>query len=160
MIYTHEQLEQLWVDQGGSRAAADMAAAIAQAESGGDPNAVDYDSNGSVDRGLWQINSVHGSLSTFDVDANARAAIELSSNGTDWEPWVTYQTGAYRQFLQSSPPPVTLGSYPTVADYDSSPIIVSCWHWLGLHGQRAWNNSALLNQLTKTVNYCDLEGWH
>lgn len=98
--YTYAQLEQLWVQAGGNAASAPMAAAIAMAESGGDSGATDNDADGSVDRGLWQINSSHGSLSTYNPLANAKAAVEISGNGTNWDPWVTYQTGAYRQYLQ------------------------------------------------------------
>ena len=53
------------------------------------------DGNGTVDRGYFQINSSHGSLSTYGAYANARAAVLISSDGTDWTPWTTYQTGAY-----------------------------------------------------------------
>ena len=41
----------------------------------------------------------HGSLSTFDAHGNARAAVLISRDGTDWTPWTTYQTGASRQVL-------------------------------------------------------------
>jgi hypothetical protein len=100
--YSNDQLRALWISNGGDNTAAPMAAAIALAESGGDPNATDYDNNGSVDRGLWQINSIHGSLSTFNPNGNAKAAISISGNGHDWSPWVTYQTGAYKQYLTGS----------------------------------------------------------
>ncbi len=42
-----------------------------------------------------QINSVHGSLSTFDAYGNARSAVLISRDGTDWTPWTTYNSGAY-----------------------------------------------------------------
>jgi hypothetical protein len=89
-------LEALWTSAGGSSAAALVAAEIARAESGGRQYATDPDSNGTTDRGYWQINSVHGALSTYDPAGNARAAVQLSSDGADWAPWVTYQTGAYQ----------------------------------------------------------------
>ena len=89
-------LEALWESAGGSPGAAFMAAEIAMAESGGRENATDDDGNGSVDRGYWQINSINGDLSTYDPAGNAHAAVELSGNGTNWSPWVTYQTGAYQ----------------------------------------------------------------
>lgn len=73
--------------------------AVAQAESGLNSNAVNRNSNGSIDRGLWQINSIHGSLSTFDPQRNAAAAYSISSGGSNWRPWVAYKTGAYRKFL-------------------------------------------------------------
>jgi hypothetical protein len=89
-------LEALWTSAGGSSGTAFMAAEIAHAESGGLQDATDPDSNGTVDRGYWQINSVHGALSTYDPAGNARAAVLLSGDGTDWSPWVTYSTGAYQ----------------------------------------------------------------
>lgn len=89
-------LEALWESAGGSPGAAFMAAEIARAESGGQQYATDDDGNGSVDRGYWQINSIWGSGSTFDPAGNARAAVQISDDGTNWSPWVTYQTGAYQ----------------------------------------------------------------
>lgn len=85
--YTMQQLESLWVQAGGNPKYASMAAAIALAESGGDPNSTGYPKNGTVDRGLWQINSIHGSQSTLDPLANARAAVAISGNGSTWRPW-------------------------------------------------------------------------
>jgi len=88
-------LGSLWESAGGSPAAAFTAAEIARAESGGRQYASLYNTNGTTDRGYWQINSVHGALSTFDAAGNARAAVRISHDGRDWSPWVTYQTGAY-----------------------------------------------------------------
>jgi hypothetical protein len=76
-----------------------MAAAIALAESGGSADAKNVNTDGSIDRGLWQINSVHGGQSTFDPIANVKAAINISNNGKSWSPWVTYTTGAFKKFL-------------------------------------------------------------
>lgn len=97
--YSQAQLQDLWVQAGGNPAKAQIASAIAMAESGGKTNATDNDSNGSVDRGLWQINSVHGALSTYSPLANARAAVQLSANGTNWSPWVTFTSGAYLKYM-------------------------------------------------------------
>jgi hypothetical protein len=38
---------------------------------------------------------VHGSLATLNPYQNARSAVTLSDNGTNWNPWTTYRTGAY-----------------------------------------------------------------
>ena len=89
-------LEGLWESAGGSPGTAFMAAEIATAESSGRQYATDDDGDGSVDRGYWQINSIHGALSTYDPAGNARAAVQISDDGTNWSPWVTYQTGAYQ----------------------------------------------------------------
>jgi hypothetical protein len=92
---TCTQLESLWREAGGSAATAHMAAQIATAESSGDQYSTDYDSNGTVDRGYWQINSIWGPESTFDPLGNAKAAVAISGNGSNWGPWVTYQNRHY-----------------------------------------------------------------
>ena len=89
-------LERLWEQAGGSRAAAFTAAEVAMAESGGRQYAVNTNGGRSTDRGYFQINSIHGSLSTYDAYGNARAAVLISRNGADWSPWVTFGNGAYR----------------------------------------------------------------
>ena len=88
------QLEALWESAGGSPAAAFMAAEIATAESGGQHDA----SSPAGDVGYWQINEpIWGpALATTDPLGNAKAAIHISHDGTDWSPWVTFETGAYQ----------------------------------------------------------------
>jgi LysM repeat protein len=88
-------LQQLWDSAGGDPSRSFMAAEIAEAESGGSQYATHDDSNGSVDEGYWQINTVNGAYATYNALGNAESAVALSHDGTDWEPWVTYQTGAY-----------------------------------------------------------------
>lgn len=84
-------LEQLWEAAGGSPGDAVLAASIAMAESSGNQYAT-----GSVgEKGYWQINPVNGSLATYDPLGNARAAVSLSGNGSNWSAWTTYTTGAY-----------------------------------------------------------------
>jgi hypothetical protein len=90
-----KSLEQLWEDNGGSSSTAYVAAEIAMAESSGNQYATDYDKNRTVDRGYWQINSIWGSMSSFDPDTNAKAAIQISSDGQNWSQWTTYTSGAY-----------------------------------------------------------------
>ena len=80
------------------------AVAICLAESGGDTTDVGTNSDGSVDRGLWQINSVH--IPPYDpvqllvAGYNAAAAFAISGSGTSFTPWSTfsYDYRAY-QFL-------------------------------------------------------------
>lgn len=84
-------LESLWTSAGGSAADAATAASIAMAESGGNQ----YATGSAGERGYWQINPVNGSLSTYDPYGNARAAVLMSANGTNWGPWTTYTSGAY-----------------------------------------------------------------
>lgn len=114
---TFTQLENLWKQAGGNATAAAMAAAVAMAESGGNPQSTNSNKNGTIDRGLWQINSIHGSLSTFDPLSNAKSAVQISNNGSTWRPWCTawsnglcggtyLGTGApYKKFLTGTPAP-------------------------------------------------------
>ena len=89
--YSCSALESLWEEAGGSSGTAFMAAEIATAESGGNPNAV----SPTDDFGLWQINGSHGSMATLDPLGNARAAISISDGGHNWGAWTTYTSGAY-----------------------------------------------------------------
>jgi LysM repeat protein len=84
-------LEELWEEAGGSPAEAVMAASIAMAESSGQ----EYATGGVGERGYWQINPDHGALSTYDPLGNAKAAVIISADGTNWTPWTTYTSGAY-----------------------------------------------------------------
>jgi hypothetical protein len=85
-------LEQLWEEAGGSSGEAFMAAEIAEAESSGRQYAL----SPTNDYGYWQINGVHGPAeATFNPIGNARAAIAISDDGTTWNAWTTYTSGAY-----------------------------------------------------------------
>lgn len=98
---TYEGVRDLWIAAGGDPAQANVAAAVATAESGRRPSAVNgSNSDGSIDRGLFQMNSIHGGCSTFDLAENVRCAVELQRSG-GWRHWVAYQTGAYRKFLEA-----------------------------------------------------------
>lgn len=98
-VFSFADLQNLWIQAGGNPAKAKIAAAVAMAESGGRRTAQHRNSDGSIDRGPWQINSVHGAQSTLDPRGNARAAVAISKNGTSWTPWVTFKSGAYQRFL-------------------------------------------------------------
>jgi hypothetical protein len=122
-VLTHAQLEALWVTAGGSNATADTAAAIAQAESGGNtaailntayPNLPGYrpPSAGALPEysvGLWQINELaHPQYTTTTLLSeigNANAAVAISNGGASFSAWSTFQNGAYRQFLTSGGTP-------------------------------------------------------
>jgi hypothetical protein len=84
-------LEELWEEAGGSAGEAVMAASIAQAESSGQQ----FATGAAGERGYWQINPDHGSLSTYDPLGNAKAAVIISADGTNWTPWTTFTSGAY-----------------------------------------------------------------
>lgn len=122
-ILTHSQLETLWELAGGSRATADTAAAVAQAESGGNTNAIlntaypklpGYRPPGSgalpeYSVGLWQVNELaHPQYTTASLLTQlgaADAAVAISNRGLSFSAWSTYQSGAYRQYLQSGGTP-------------------------------------------------------
>jgi LysM repeat protein len=85
-------LEALWEAAGGSSGEAFMAAEIAEAESGGNQYAL----SPTNDYGYWQINGSHGpAMATFNPMGNAKAAIAISDDGTNWDAWTTYTSGAY-----------------------------------------------------------------
>ena len=71
---------------------------VATAESGLRSDAVSRpNSNGTVDRGLWQINSVHGKdpARLMDPAYNTQVAFELwRSAGNSWRPWSTFNNGS------------------------------------------------------------------
>jgi len=86
------QLEELWETAGGAQTEAFTAAEIAMAESSGNQYALSPDD----DMGYWQIDEpAHPTLATYDPMGNAKAAIIISDDGSDWTPWTTYNTGAY-----------------------------------------------------------------
>jgi LysM repeat protein len=89
--YSCSGLESLWEQAGGSAGEAVMAASIAMAESGGNPNAI----SPTNDYGLWQINGSHGAQATLNPQGNAEAAVSISGNGSSWGAWTTYTSGAY-----------------------------------------------------------------
>jgi LysM repeat protein len=85
-------LEELWEQAGGSDGQAVMAASIAMAESSGQQ----FATGAAGERGYWQVNPDHGSLSTYDPVGNAKAAVVISDDGTNWTPWTTFTSGAYQ----------------------------------------------------------------
>lgn len=98
-------LANLWIQAGGNPHLANLMAAIAMAESGGRQRATNKNTNGSIDRGLWQINSSHSQFDPQrlldDPHYNAKAAVAIErSQGLG--AWSTYNNGAYRQFLNSA----------------------------------------------------------
>lgn len=119
MTYTAAQLQRLWVEAGGRRAMAPLMAAIARAESSGNPAA----RNPSGASGLWQImvpeNAGYvpgGAGNVFNPHANAAAAVAIErSQGLG--AWTTYRTGAYQPFLTGAQPGVAnVGLFKTLLE--------------------------------------------
>lgn len=94
-----------------------MARAIMLAESGG--RATAYNPNagtGDNSYGLFQINmlgamgparrrqfGLPSNEALFDPLTNAKVAYQMSKGGTDWSPWSTYKSGAYRKYMGNVP---------------------------------------------------------
>ena len=111
--YTYAQLEQLWINAGGSKATAPIAAAIAEAESGGNPTATNATDNGGTQTswGLWQIsNGTHAQPAPNILDPTVNASQAVAKyQASGWAPWGTYTSGAYQAFLSNSTPPDPAG---------------------------------------------------
>lgn len=80
--------------------------AIIAAESGRDPNAKHVNTDGSTDRGLWQINDkAHPDVSdatAYDPVLSTHAALSISKDGSDYGPWSTFTGGAYKAHLEAA----------------------------------------------------------
>ncbi len=85
------------------------AVAVALAESGCNPGATGSNGptsgcpNGSNDRGAWQINDCYhpevDDACAYDLYCNASGAYAISSGGSNWQPWSTYNSGVYANYL-------------------------------------------------------------
>jgi len=84
---TFDQVENYWIQAGGSPQAAAMAASVADAESGLNPNAQRTNPDGTIGIGLWLTPQNGTPPGSTDPLASARGAVQLSNNGTDWTQW-------------------------------------------------------------------------
>lgn len=144
--YTHLQLEQIWELADGLPQFADVAAAVAQAESSGDPKRINntahpnrpgYKKPGKGAQpeysvGLWQINMLahptYAEKALLDPLQNAGAAADISNDGGNWSPWSTYTSGAYRQFLTGTKAPApTPGASAPPSRSNAPPGIQAAW---------------------------------
>lgn len=68
--------------------------------------------------GIWQIfGQAHPSVSlgcAQDPNCASDAARQISNNWTNWSPWSTFNSGAYKQFLQGGVSPDTSTSLLSV----------------------------------------------
>lgn len=83
------------------------AVAISLAEDGRmELKAVNVNSDGSRDRGPWQINDKWhpevGDSCAFDLACSAGAAYRISNQGKSFTPWATFNNGAYKQHLSDA----------------------------------------------------------
>ena len=80
------------------------AVAVSRAESTFALNAINNNTNGTTDYGLWQINSIHGynsSLLLSNASYNAGAAYSVANAvvNADWTPWVMFNNGGFVSYL-------------------------------------------------------------
>jgi len=120
---SYGDLQNLWIQAGGSPKLAPTMAAVALAESSGRINALNA-SGRDYSVGPWQINYYgnlapsrtkrYGSAETLRNDplANARAAVDLAAGGRGLGNWSTYSSGVYNKYLGSGGP---TGGTSTVA---------------------------------------------
>jgi len=111
-LYTYAELEGLWINAGGPKAVAPIAAAIAEAESGGCTAAVNpVDNNGTqTSWGLWQIsNGTHAMPvpNILNAAVNAQQAVAKYNAAGGFSPWGTYDSGAYKAFVNNGTTPDT-----------------------------------------------------
>lgn len=56
--------------------------------------------------GLWQINNCYhptvNDTCAYNAQCNANAAYSISSGGGNWQPWSTYNNGAYAGYLSAA----------------------------------------------------------
>ncbi len=82
----------------------DIALAVMQAESSCISNRDNsgLNKNGSNDKGLMQINSIHSDLISdldrFDPEKNIQAGYEIY-RGAGWKAWSAYNNGSYLKFM-------------------------------------------------------------
>ena len=132
-VYSYAQLETLWINAGGSKALAPIAAAIAEAESGGNSDALNpNDNNGTQSSfGLWQIsNGTHTppSPNWANPAVNAQLAVGKWKGAGGFGPWGTYTSGAYKAFLSSktAPDPNVPGSATQLVAQASAASSADC----------------------------------
>ena len=151
MTYSYAQLEGLWINAGGSKATAPIAAAIAEAESSGQPGITSGNPDGGTNVGLWQLDT-KGKGAGFSVAqlqdpaTNAQVAVSGSNNGRDWSAWESFVNGAYRAFLSGKTTPNTIvpgaGASTTAASGANLSDANCAWSigWGGIPGTSIWND--------------------
>lgn len=154
-VLTPEQVARLALDAGLTAERAKVAVAVAKGESGfdteavGDEHLVNEKWGPSV--GLWQIRSLNAQRGTGkardetrlkDPAFNARSMAEISSGGTNWQPWTVYKSGAYLAHLAVAGDAVRkalAGEVPPVPGSEPSPEEASVPSGVGaIFDPRTW----------------------
>lgn len=106
------------------------AVAVALAESGGDATVTNTNIDGTIDHGLWQINSVHaGDLAAGnwrDPASNARMAFAVWSRADrQWTPWTAWRNGQHLPRMAEASAAVAAitqgGNNPWIPDFIERP---------------------------------------
>ena len=83
-----ETIASIWGKAGGTKQTCQVAVSVSLAESGGDAHVQGPNSDGSIDRGLWQLNSRwHPEVSdacAYDPECNAKETFRISKQGTNF----------------------------------------------------------------------------
>jgi hypothetical protein len=158
--YTYAQLEQLWINAGGSKELAPLAAAIAEVESGGNPAANNADGGAS---GIWQLIPSNwqyipgGGANRYDAASNAIGAVRLSGNtlGGLISNWIDSEPAgaAYAVLKQhgGTPPsgalpaatattPASTGSTSTSSTTTPAPSSSNIWTDIANPFSQAWSD--------------------
>lgn len=103
-VYSQSEIQNLCRSVGFDQHSALIMSAIAMAESGGDEKRTSPPNNdGSVDRGLYQINSRwHKEVSNscaYDAVCSTHEVWRISNHGTDFNQWSTYTNGSYLTYM-------------------------------------------------------------
>lgn len=104
-IYSYDDMVNLAENSGFSGNSASTMAAIAEAESSGNADAINWnDPGGSF--GLTQINGAaqgeNYAMNALDPQTSFDEAYSVSQGGTNFTPWSTYNSGAYNSFLPAN----------------------------------------------------------
>lgn len=107
MVIAYIDLVGLLAHAGFSSGASQATAlSVIAAESGRDPAARHVNDDGSVDRGLWQINNrAHPDVTdaqAYDPVEATKAAFRISSGGTRFAPWAAFTNGAYKPHWEAA----------------------------------------------------------
>lgn len=131
--YTYAELEGLWINAGGSKATAPVAAAIALAESGGCSVAQNPDDNNGTQTswGIWQISDGSHNMPAPDIynpGVNAQQAVtKWQDAGQKFTDWGTFNSGAYRGFLNGkTTPDLNVPGVPAAGQGTSGCAVPDC----------------------------------
>ena len=103
-VMTKDQIKALWTGNGGAAGTAQVAAAVAEAESSGRTGITSPNPDGGTNVGLWQLDTKgvgagHTIEQLQDPATNARITIMGSANGTNWHQWEGWTSGRYKEYL-------------------------------------------------------------